>query len=105
MKLSLKSGLEKTGLPLIITSRAPQGLCFLIDTSATHNTLFKSVCNDFTIRYIHFKGDERIICLHFEEGDCYPIFRILYYVPEAIQQVQEKTGAQIHGILIFITIS
>lgn len=37
MELPLTLGLQKTGLPLIVTSGKLKNLCFLIDTGATHN--------------------------------------------------------------------
>ena len=50
MKFPLAFGLQKTGLPLIVTSGKLKNLCFLIDTGATHNTLFGFV-------YEHFKEE------------------------------------------------
>lgn len=43
MEFPLIFGLQKTGLPLIITSGKLKNLCFLIDTGATHNILFTNV--------------------------------------------------------------
>lgn len=39
MEFPLALGLEKTSLPLIITSGKLKNLCFLIDTGATNNIL------------------------------------------------------------------
>lgn len=39
MEFPLALGLEKIGLPLIVTSGKLKNLCFLIDTGATHNVL------------------------------------------------------------------
>jgi hypothetical protein len=54
MIFQLNFGLEKIGMPLILTSGKKKNVCFLIDTGSTHNTLFSFV-------YEHFKDDFRII--------------------------------------------
>ena len=43
LEFPLTLGLQKTGLPLIVTSGKLKNLCFLIDTGATHNVLFTYV--------------------------------------------------------------
>ena len=48
MEFTLAFSLEKTGLPLIISS---DNLCFLIDTGSTHNTLFSFVYEHFKDRF------------------------------------------------------
>ena len=48
MEFPLALGLEKTGLPLIISS---DNLCFFIDTGSTHNTLFSFVYEHFKDRF------------------------------------------------------
>ena len=54
MEFPLTFGLQKAGLPLILTSGKTNNLCFLIDTGATHNTLF-----DFV--YEHFKSEFKLL--------------------------------------------
>lgn len=54
MEFPLTFGLQKTGLPLILTSGKINNLCFLIDTGATHNTLFYFVCCRFVQSAILF---------------------------------------------------
>lgn len=54
MKFPLTLGLQKTGLPLIVTSGKLKNLCFLIDTGATNNILFTYV-------YEHFKDEFRVL--------------------------------------------
>ena len=54
MRFSINFGIEKTGMPLILTSGRKKNVCFLIDTGSTHNTLFSFV-------YEYFKDDFRII--------------------------------------------
>lgn len=46
--------MQKTGLPLIVTSSKLKNLCFLIDTGATHNILFAYV-------YEHFKNEFKVL--------------------------------------------
>ena len=38
MEFPLAFGLQKTGLPLIVTSGKLKNLCFLIDTGSNYNT-------------------------------------------------------------------
>lgn len=60
MEFPLTFGLQKAGLPLILTSGKTNNLCFLIDTGATHNTLF-----DFV--YEHFKSELSYLKEHIEQ--------------------------------------
>ena len=43
MKFPITYGLQKVGLPLILTSGKLKNLCFLIDTGSTHNVIFDFV--------------------------------------------------------------
>lgn len=54
MKFPLTLGLQKAGLPLILTSGKLKNLCFLIDTGSTHNSLFDFVYN-------HFKDEFKLL--------------------------------------------
>ena len=54
MEFPLALGLEKVGLPLILTSGRLKNVCFLIDTGATHNIIFKFV-------YEHFKNEFKLL--------------------------------------------
>ena len=54
MEFPLAFGLQKTGLPLIVTLGRLKNLCFLIDTGATHNVLFAYV-------YEHFKNEFKVV--------------------------------------------
>ena len=89
-----------------------KNLCFLIDTGSTHNTLF-----DFV--YEHFKDEFKLLdstcrtmgieghyketpvieaTFNFEGIDYTSTFSVLD-AADAIIQVQEETGVQIHGVL------
>lgn len=57
MKFPLYVGLKEAGLPLILTSGKLKNICFLIDTGATHNTLFYFV-------YEHFKNEFNCLKIH-----------------------------------------
>lgn len=112
MEFRLTLGLQKTGLPLILTSGKLENICFLIDTGSTHNTLF-----DFV--YEHFKDEFKLLdstcrtmgieghyketpvieaTFNFEGVDYTSTFSVLN-ATDAIAQVQEETGVQIHGVL------
>lgn len=109
MEFPLSLGLQKTGLPLIISS---DNLCFLIDTGSTHNTLFDFVYEHFKDRFKVLEERLNIIGIdgvqheaptieavfNFEGMDYTSSFAVLD-ASEAIAQVQQETGVQIHGIL------
>ncbi|MDR0982078.1 MAG: hypothetical protein LBM07_02385 [Culturomica sp.] len=107
----LTFGLQKAGLPLILTSGKLKNLCFLIDTGSTHNSLFNFV-------YEHFKNEFKLLdgtyktmgieghyqevpmieaTFNFEGKDYTSVFAVLD--SEAIRQVQDETGVQIHGVI------
>ena len=112
MEFSLTLGLQKTGLPLIVTSGKLKNLCFLIDTGATHNTLFDFVYEHFKDKFKlldsacrtmgiegHYKETPVIeATFNFEGIDYTSTFSVLD-ATDAIAQVQEETGVQIHGVL------
>lgn len=112
MKFPLTLGLQKTGLPLILTSGKLKNLCFLIDTGSTHNTLFDFVYNHFKDEFKllaetqslmgiegHYKETPTIeATFNFEGIDYTSTFSVLD-ASEAIRQVQDETGVQIHGVL------
>ena len=112
MRFSLNFGLEKTGMPLILTSGKKKNVCFLIDTGSTYNTLFSFV-------YEHFKDDFRIIeedqktmgiesrfqdsttvegTFNFDGTEYTSTFEVVK-ANDTITQLQEETGVQLHGIL------
>ena len=112
MEFPLTFGLQKTSLPLIVTSGKLKNLCFLIDTGATHNVLFTYV-------FEHFKNEFRVLDEHqstmgiegnykecptieatfnFDGKDYSSVFAVLD-ASDAVKQVQKETGIQIHGVL------
>lgn len=112
MRFSLNFGIEKTGMPLILTSGKKKNVCFLIDTGSTYNTLFSFV-------YEHFKDDFRIIeedqktmgiesrfqdsttvegTFNFDGTEYTSTFEVVK-ANDAIVKIQEDTGVQLHGIL------
>ena len=112
MEFPLTLGLQKTGLPLIITSGKLKNLCFLIDTGATHNILFAYVYEHFKNEFKVLKSKQNIMGIdgeyketpvieatfNFEGVDYTSTFSVLN-ATDAIAQVQEETGVQIHGVL------
>ena len=112
MKFSLALGLQKTGLPLIVSSGKLKNLCFLIDTGATHNVLFTYVYEHFRSEFKLLSEKQNIMGIEghcketpiieatfdFEGSECTSTFSV-FDATEAIAQVQQETGVQIHGIL------
>ena len=112
MEFPLAFGLEKTGLPLIVTSGKLKNLCFLIDTGSTYNLLFDFVYEHFKSEFKLFEGTYRTMGIeghyketpaieatfNFEGKDYTSTFSVLD-ASEAIKQVQDETGIQIHGVL------
>lgn len=112
MEFPLTLGLQKTGLPLIITSGRLKNLCFLIDTGATHNVLFTYVYEHFKNEFRVLEGSQRTMGIEGTYKEC-PIIEATFSfegvdytsnfsvldATEAMAQVQQETGIQIHGIL------
>ena len=108
----IEYGLEKTGLPLMLTSGKLKNICFLIDTGSTHNVLFDFVYNHFKDEFKLLEGAYRTMGIeghyketpiieatfNFEGIDYTSTFSVLD-ASEAIRQVQDETGIQIHGVL------
>lgn len=112
MEFPLTFGLKKTGLPLIITSGKLKNLCFLIDTGATNNILFTYVYEHFKDEFRVLEDKQKIMGIEGEykevpvieatfnfEGIDYTSTFSVFNGSDAIRQVQEETGVQIHGIL------
>ena len=112
MELPLTFALHILVLPLILTSGKTNNFCFLIDTGATHNTLFDFVYEHFKSEFKLLEGTYRTIGIeghyketpiieatfNFEGRDYTSTFSVLD-ASEAIKQVQDETGIQIHGVL------
>lgn len=111
IRIDLKYGLNKVGLPLIVTSNTPN-LCFLIDTGATHNVIFSFVIKKLGDNIIitgegaKISGiagseyDTRTLFLHLQIDDKeMPVEFQMIEAIEIVRKVQEETGIQIHGIL------
>ena len=112
MEFPLALGLEKVGLPLILTSGRLKNVCFLIDTGATHNIIFKFVYEHFknefklldgTYRSMgiegHYKESPIIEATFNFEGTDYTSTFSVVDASDAVAQIQEETGMQIHGFL------
>ena len=79
MEQDLSWSIAKTGLPLITieltTDDGNKGnLCFLIDTGATINIIYKFVCKHFTKSFIELEG-------------C------------GSKHIENESGIQVHGVL------
>ena len=112
MEFPLLFGLQKTGLPLIITSGKLRNLCFLIDTGSTHNILFSYVYEHFSDEFKILNNTQNIMGIEGEyketpiiegtfnfEGKDYTSTFSVFNATNAVVQVEEETGVQIHGIL------
>lgn len=112
MEFPLLFGLQKTGLPLIITSGKLKDLCFLIDTGSTHNILFSYVYEHFSDGFKILNNTQNIMGIEGEyketpiiegtfnfEGKDYTSIFSVFNATNAVVQVEEETGVQIHGIL------
>ncbi len=111
MNIPLEFSLNKVGLPLIVTSSKPI-LCFLIDTGATHNIVFSYVYEELSsyfsalshkINMIGIEGKENNVPqvktnLSFEDKETTVTFSVLD-ATNAVKQIQQESGIQIHGIL------
>ena len=109
--ISFQYTLDKTGLPLIVTSSKPN-LCFLIDTGATHNIVFSYVYEELKDLFqpssvssilMGIEGvtqeTQKVNCtLAFDGREVCSSFSVLE-ANIAVEQVQREHGVQIHGIL------
>ena len=109
MEYPLMFGLQKTGLPVIITSSGTKNLCFLIDTGATHNVIFDYVYEHFKEKFKRLDGNQSIMGIegnyqktpiieatfNFEGVDYTSSFSIID-ATSAMNQVQQETSVQIH---------
>ena len=112
LEFPISFGLQKTGLPLIITSGKLKNLCFLIDTGSTHNILFSYVYEHFSDEFKILNNTQNIMGIEGEyketpiiegtfnfEGKDYTSTFSVFNATNAVAQIQEETGVQIHGIL------
>lgn len=112
MNYPIHFGLEKAGLPLILTTAHPKNLCFLIDTGSTENIIFQFVYTHFKDLFPTIEGTQSIMGIEGRQKDSILVqadlvFDELHYsapfaileASEAIHKVYEYTGIQIHGIL------
>lgn len=112
MEYHINYGLEKAGLPLVLTTERPKNLCFLIDTCSTNDVIFDFVYQHFKDYYTMTSERQNIMGI---DGSLKPTILInvdlqfddlRYKAPfvvleanDAIAQVQAETGIQIHGVL------
>ena len=112
MNFPLPLGIERIGLPVIITSGKLKNLCFLIDTGSDSNHIFDFVYNHFRdefkpldakVRIAGIEGNFREFPLveatfGFEGKDYTSVFSVTN-AGNASKIIQDETGIQIHGIL------
>ena len=110
MDIPLNYSIQKTGLPLIVTSSKPH-LCFLVDSGSTHNLIFSYVLTALDeVRPIDTNTSITGItgnAIESKQIDYGVAFSETWYAciwsiveaPQAIIQLQNETGLQVHGIL------
>lgn len=117
MEIDLRWSIAKTGLPLIkIEQTADDGrkgnLCFLIDTGATINILYKFVCKYFTKSFVELDGSGSVIGFEGEEhkaqymgitfqmdGKEYSgVFSVIEEY-KGMKHIEIEDGIQVHGVL------
>ncbi len=112
MEYPIHYGLEKAGLPLILTSENPKNLCFLIDSGSRNDVIFDFVYEHFMTHCTITSECRNIMRV---DGSLKPAFIVnadlqfddirykasfvVLEANDAIKQVQEETGIQIHGVL------
>lgn len=112
MKYPIHYGLEKAGLPLILTTDNPKNLCFLIDTGSTNDVIFDFVYQHFkdyftlTAEVQNIMGIDGslkttiIVNADLQFDDLrYEAPFVVLEANDAINQVQAETSIQIHGVL------
>lgn len=111
MVIPIIYGIDKIGLPLIVTSSKPN-LCFLIDTGATHNIVFSFVYKELPH---YFQSTQNTSCLMGIDGTTNEVRQVKAAISfddkvttasfsvldasSAVMQIQREHGVQIHGIL------
>ncbi len=112
MEYPIHYGLEKAGLPLILTTDNPKNLCFLIDTGSTNDVIFDFVYEHFKDYFTQTAESKNVMGidgllkptiivnadLQFDDLRYKAPFAVLE-ANDAIIQVQAETGIQLHGVL------
>ena len=110
MIIPINYTIQKTGLPLIVCSSKPH-LCFLVDSGSTQNIIFSYVLTaldevnptDTTTSISGITGS----VMESKQMEYGVTFGETWYVatwsiveaPQAILEIQNETGLQVHGIL------
>lgn len=111
MEQNISYSLSKVGLPIVVSSSKPN-LCFLVDTGSNHNILFSFVVESSNVDYTPIDRIQSIsgiegtehdapqveISLSFDNKQVVSLFSVLD-ATNAIRQIQNERGIQIHGIL------
>ena len=104
----MRWSIAKTGLPLIsvelTTDDGNKGnLCFLIDTGASINIIYKFVCKHFTKSFIGFEGKEhktQYMGITFQlKGKEYSGAFSVIEEYKGMKHIENESGIQVHGVL------
>lgn len=117
MEQDIRWSISKIGLPLVIMEQTTDEghigrLCFLIDTGASINIIYKFVCKDFMKSFIELEGGGAIIGFEGEEhktqyvGICFFVEGVKYSGVFSVldeyagmKHIEENFGIQVHGVL------
>ena len=112
MNYSLAIGIKKLSMPLVTAKINGFNLTFLIDTGATHNTIASFVYEQMGESFVLLKEKDKIMgvegvyqdviivnaTLEIEKVKIKTDFSVVD-MSDAVLQLQEETGLQLHGFL------
>ena len=117
MEQDLRWGIAQTGLPLITVELENDDgnkgkLCFLIDTGASINIIYKFVCKHFTKTFIELEGSGSVMGFEGEKYEAQYVgitfelagkkYSDVFSIVEeykGMKHIQENSGIQVHGVL------
>lgn len=111
MSISIANSIQCVGLPIIVTSTKPH-LNFLVDTGASHNTIFSFVYEGLPDYFTELETERNIFSIDgnimnsqevkaiitFGEKPSETVFSVIE-AEEAVNHMEEANGFQLHGIL------
>lgn len=112
MVYSLAIGIQKLKMPLVTVKLNDFNLTFLIDTGATHNTIASFVYEQMGEAFVELKETYKVMGIEGEYQDVIMVKATLEIektkittnfsvvdMSDAVLQLQEETGLQLHGLL------
>lgn len=112
MEYSLAIGLEKLRMPLLMAKVGNVELTFIFDTGATHNTIASFVYEQLSTGFSLLEKDNKVMGIEGKYEGTPVVESVLYFagvpiltefsvvnINNAVIQIQNETGLQIHGFL------